>query len=177
QPAGYGSGAPTNNILGGITIGANVASIDNNFGEVTASLSGHVYFDRNSNGVLDVTDTPIVNVQFQLTGTNGAGTVLSGVTATSDVNGDFTFSNLLAPNASGYILTEAQPAAYRDGQMTAGTAGGTLNPANFRITGILFAGGATVTGYNFAELGTAIGGTVYRDANRDGVKQAGEVGL
>ncbi len=50
-------------------------------------------------------------------------------TTTTDAAGAFTFNDLLAPNASGYTLTETQPTAYANGQVNVGSAGGTASQA------------------------------------------------
>ena len=174
RPAGYGT-APTTPLTG-ITIPAAGSSTGNNFGNPTAKLSGAVFFDRNANGVTDGTDSPISAVTLVLTGTDAAGTAVS-LTTTTDASGNFTFDDILAPNATGYTLTETQPTAYANGAITAGTAGGSVTqPAN-RIGTISLAAGTVSTGYLFAELGTAISGTVYRDTNRNGVKDTGDIGL
>lgn len=176
QPLGYGSSSPANNIIGAITIAANGDSAGHNFGEVSGALSGKVFFDRDNDGVVDVSDTPLNNVELRLAGTNAAGGAVN-LTVFTNASGDFIFTNLLAPNASRYTLTQIQPTAYVTGLITAGTAGGTPNQSGNTVTAITFAGGTLATDYLFAELGTPIGGVVYRDANRDSVKQVGEVGL
>ncbi|MFL6601576.1 MAG: SdrD B-like domain-containing protein [Steroidobacteraceae bacterium] len=173
-PAGYGA-APTNPLTG-ITIPAAGSSSGNNFGNPTARLAGGVFFDRNGNGVSDGTDSPIAAVTLALSGTSAANIAVS-LTTITDASGNFSFDDILAPNATGYTLTETQPTAYANGAITAGTAGGTVTqPAN-RVSAISFTGGTVSGGYLFAELGTVISGTVYRDANRNGVKDSGDTGL
>ena len=173
-PAGFGNSTPLT--IGSITISANGTSTGNNFGDTTGAITGSVFFDRNSNGANDGTDSPIAGVTFTLTGTTAAGGSVN-LSVASDASGNFAFNDLVAPNATGYILTETQPTAYANGQITAGTAGGTVTQAANKVSAIALAAGTVATGYRFAELGTVISGTVYRDANRNGAKDSGDVGL
>jgi uncharacterized repeat protein (TIGR01451 family) len=173
-PAGFGNSTPL--AIGSITIAANGASTGHNFGDSTGAVTGSVFFDRNANGVNDGSDTPIAGVTFKLTGTTAGGSSVNQ-SVTSDGSGNFAFNDLIAPNGSGYTLTETQPTAYANGQITAGTAGGTATQATNKVSAIALTAGTVVTGYGFAELGTVISGTVYRDANRNGAKDSGDVGL
>ncbi|MFO1467451.1 MAG: SdrD B-like domain-containing protein, partial [Steroidobacteraceae bacterium] len=174
QPTGFGSSTP--NSLSGITVAAAGSSSGHDFGDTTSQLSGNVFLDRNANGLSDGTDTPIAGVSFTLTGTDAQGAAVS-LTASSDASGNVVFDDLVAPDASGYTLTETQPAAYSNGQVTAGTAGGAASQAQNRVTGIALAAGTTAGSYLFAELGTPITGTVYRDSNRNGTQDIGEPGI
>jgi len=174
QPTGFGSSTP--NSLAGIALAAAGSSTGNNFGDTTAQLSANVFFDRNANGVSDGSDTPIAGVAFTLTGTDARGAAVS-LNASSDPSGNVVFDDLVAPNASGYTLTETQPTAYGNGQITAGSAGGTVAQAQNRISGIALGAGATAGGYRFAEVGTGITGTVYRDTNRNGTLDPADVGI
>ncbi len=174
QPTGFGSSTP--NTLSGIVIAANATSNGYNFGDSTAQIAGNVFFDRNANGLNDGSDTGIVNVTVTLTGTD-ATSVAVNRTTTTDSSGNFSFNDLLAPNGGGYVVTETQPTAYSNGQVTAGTAGGTPNQNSNSINAIALGAGVVATNYRFAELGTVISGTVYRDSNRNGSKDGAEVGL
>ena len=174
QPAGFGSTTPDS--ITNIVLGAGGTSTGHNFGESTGSLAGSVFFDRNGNGTKDGTDSPIAAVTLTLTGTDALGAAVSR-TATTDAAGAFMFADLIAPNGSGYMLTETQPVAYANGQVSAGSAGGTPNQSLNRVTPIGLAAAQNATGYTFAELGTVISGTVYRDSNRDSARNVGEPGL
>src|SRR5208283_447375 len=68
-------GVPVNGTVSGDTIssvafvgGANLVSY--NFGEVTGSLTGVVYFDANNDGHYDSGDAPLGSVPVTLTGTD-----------------------------------------------------------------------------------------------------------
>ncbi|MFO1502612.1 MAG: SdrD B-like domain-containing protein [Steroidobacteraceae bacterium] len=174
QPAGFGSSTP--NTISGLVLPAAGTLTGNDFGDTSSALAGTVFFDRNANGANDGSDTPIAGVVLTLTGTDAAGAAVN-TTATTDAGGAFSFNDIKAPNGAGYTLTETQPTAYRNGAITAGSAGGTVTLAANRVSAIALPVGTSATGYLFAELGTPISGTVYRDANRNGAKDTGEPGI
>jgi uncharacterized repeat protein (TIGR01451 family) len=174
QPTGYGSTTP--NTISGVVISAAGTTDNHDFGDSTAALTGTVFFDRNANAANDGSDIGIAGVTLTLTGTSAGGSAVN-LTTTTNASGAFSFDDLVAPNASGYTLTETQPTAYANGQITAGTAGGSSNQSLNRITAIALASGTVANGYLLAELGTPISGTVYRDANRNGVDEPAEPGI
>ncbi len=118
QPSGFGSTTPDS--IANIALAAGSSSSGHNFGESTGSLSGSVFFDRNGNGANDGTDSPIASVTVTLTGTDAQGANVNRTT-TTDATGAFTFTDLLAPNGTGYTLTETQPTAYANGQVNVGS--------------------------------------------------------
>jgi uncharacterized repeat protein (TIGR01451 family) len=134
----------------------------------TASLAGSVYNDLNGNGQRDGNESGIAGVTVTLTGTDVAGNSVN-LTATTDPNGDYSFTSLAAGT---YTLTEAQPAPYADGQDRVGTANGTLG--NDQVSGVALTAGQVATGYTFGERApNSIAGFVYRDFNLDGVRTTG----
>jgi uncharacterized repeat protein (TIGR01451 family) len=194
QPSQYGSSTP--NILPITRSGnGNVTNVD--FGETPARLGGRVYQDTNGNGTLDGSETGIPNVTVTLTGTDAGGNPVS-LTATTGPDGTYTFTNVPAPNATGYTITEDQstvPAVLANGTSNPGTitpnggaaaTRGTANNANSQITGITWTPPAAVAtaphavgaNYNFGEVQTAgISGTVVRDTDRNGTQNGGETGI
>ncbi|QEL14097.1 DUF11 domain-containing protein [Limnoglobus roseus] len=144
------------------------------------TLGGSVYTDLNGNGVRDAGEPGIAGVTVRLSGTNVFGspvvdpaTGLAYYEATTDANGQYTFTNVFPGT---YTITELQPAAYTDGGEAAGTLGGTVT--DDRVSGIVVGVGSTGTGYNFGEnRPSSISGTVYRDDNANGVQNAGEPGI
>ncbi|SEB05267.1 SdrD B-like domain-containing protein [Marinobacterium iners] len=118
-----GGNIATNDVISDITLPANTDATEYNFGElrdlgtgtVTASISGHVYHDRNNNGVFDTDEAPIAGVTVRLEG-NGNGDVR---TTTTNTSGYYAFSGL-EPGVE-YTVTEEQPSGWVDGRETAGS--------------------------------------------------------
>jgi len=73
-----------------------------------SSITGTVYNDLNNDGIKAITEVGIVNVTVNLTGTDYLGTNVS-LTAITNTNGQYSFTNLRASNAQGYLITETQP--------------------------------------------------------------------
>ena len=65
----------------------------------------------------------------------------------TDASGNYTFDNLAAGK---YMVMEKQPAGFRDGTDTAGSAGGTLRGRDL-MAQIQLTACTTATGYNFGE--------------------------
>ena len=144
------------------------------FGETGTGLSGQVYVDLNNNGVRDGTEPPIKNVTVKLDGTDALGHPVH-VSTTTDASGQYAFLSVPGADASGYTLTETQPATWGEGQTTAGTLGGTVNGDVISAIPL----GATQFGgsYNFGEVGGSLAGHVYLDSNNNGVMDANEAPL
>jgi len=142
QPAAYGSSTPNNVAVAVPTGGTGVAD----FGEITGSISGAVYHDRDHDGVIDAGEAPLGGVTVTLTGTEVTGAAVNR-TLTTLGDGTYTFNGLAAGT---YTLIETQAAGYVDGRETLGNVGGdpTLND---RISGIGLGAGANATGYLFGE--------------------------
>jgi len=168
--AGTAGGTVGNDIISGIVLNATTTATDYDFGEIGGSLAGTVYNDINNNGIDEAAEPGIPNATVTLTGADINGNPINLVTTTA-ADGSYSFSNLPMPNASGYTITETQPAGWVDGQDALGTLGGTLG--NDVFSGILFpTPGAAGTGYNFGEIeGTAgiaqVSGKVWLDSNHD----------
>ena len=140
-----------------------------------SALTGVVYGDADASGSLTGGDVALVGETVALTGQTIFGENIS-ITATSGAGGVYSFTNL-APGT--YTLTETQPAGYLDGAETVGTTfGGTANAAlgsNTISTLTITAGNNSGSGYNFGEvLASSLSGTVYSDANNNGVVNGGE---
>ncbi len=183
QPAGFldgkdtagttGGTTSTNDVIGGIALGAGINGANNNFGELLpSSLSGFVFSDANNDGVKQAGEAGILGASVTLTGTDDLGNPIT-TTATTAMDGSYTFAGL---RPGTYTLNESQPTGYLDGNDTAGTLGGTVS--NDQIAGITLAQGTSGTGYTFGELlpGT-LSGRVYNDANNDGQSQLSESGI
>jgi hypothetical protein len=95
-----------------------------------SSLSGFVYFDANLSGVRDAGDSGLAGIVMQLQGTDENGNTVV-LTATTDANGFYQFTNLRAGSYSIFRTTDPTgptPAGgnYLDGSNTAGSLGGTV---------------------------------------------------
>ncbi len=110
-----------------------------------ASLGGQVFVDGNNNGTRDSGEPALGLARIDLQGT-GTGNASFAVSATSDVNGAFTFSQLLPGT---YRMTAGSVAGYTDGTNTAGSAGGVVS-TNV-ISDITITAGTNATGYRFAK--------------------------
>ncbi|NJM41639.1 MAG: hypothetical protein HC853_13210 [Anaerolineae bacterium] len=167
QPNGYGSSTP--NTLSNVAVP--IGGLNNqNFGETLASLAGTVYRDDNNSRTQEGVEPGIGGVSVTLTGQDVNGNAITQ-TATTDASGNYTFTNLLAGT---YTVRETQPSSYNDGLDSVGSAGGTLG--NDVVSAIGLPGGVDATDYDFGELGSNISGVVWRDGDRDGVLDGGELG-
>lgn len=148
-----------------------------NFGELSpASIAGSVFRDANNNAFRDTQETGIEGVTVTLAGIDDRG---QGVTrtATTDSNGDYTFTNL---RPGTYTIVETHPAAFLDGQESAGDSGGTVG--NDQVSNITLRPGDSRTGVTFGEIDpvfqpSSLAGIVFRDLNDNGVQDAGETGI
>jgi hypothetical protein len=174
QPAGYGDAAENGNNRGLVTVGTGVPP-KVNFGEREGSLSGAVYDDANANSRRDAGEPAIAGVTVALTGTDSNGQAVSR-TAVSGRDGTFSFANLAGGT---YRLTETQPTAYQDSGDTPGSAGGSALPIpGDVISGIALGVAQDATGYLFGEHGPGaeLSGSVWFDADHDGVRDPNEIG-
>ena len=184
QPASHldgqdttGTGAASGSLAGNdgfaVSLAAGDTGVDFNFGEVLpVTVSGLVYFDANTSTTKDAGDTPLGGVTIKLTGTDDLGGSVSLTTVTA-ADGTFSFGGVTPLRPGSYTLTEAQPTGYNQGTNAAGSAGGSLATQD-AIGAFTLTPGTNAAGYLFGETGSDISGTVYLDANKDGVLQPGE---
>jgi uncharacterized repeat protein (TIGR01451 family) len=146
-----------------------------------ASIAGAVHADDNRDGVQQAGEA-IANATVTLSGTDSFGNAIPARMATTDANGAYRFEGL--PPGT-YQLVETQPAGVFDYREVAGSAGGVVDNGVFDsaagangITGVSLAAGTAATGYVFQEVhGASLEGTVFRDANNDGVQNGAETGV
>ncbi len=163
------------NIFSAIVINADDDAVNYNFGELlTSSVAGSVFNDVNNDGSQDAGETGLASVTIVLTGTDYLGNPVS-ITETTDVNGDYLFDNLPPSDATGYTITETQPANYQDGTITPGTLGGTAG-TNV-ITAIVVGSAETGSDYLFAERSATLTGFVYVDKDDSATQDGGEPGI
>lgn len=111
-----------------------------------ASISGTVFVDLNDNGVFDSNEQPIAGVVLTLTGTDINANLVS-LTTFTDVNGNYSFTNLVPGT---YQVTESQPAFFPDGQDNATFPGATVG--SDVISTIVLGAGDEALANNFGEL-------------------------
>ncbi len=133
----------------------------------TATISGRVYFDANQDGTLADNDTLLANVDITLTGKNIFGTDIN-LTTQTNAQGEYTFANLFASNASGYTITQTQPALYKDGVERNSSGAITGSDLTDTVTVVLTTNNEFV---DFTEQNpdtASVSGRVYFDENQDG---------
>ena len=180
-PAGYTqsfppSGADCSGHGGGVGYSITLASGDtdsgNDFGNFqNATKSGTKFVDTNGNGARDTGEPGLAGVQIHLFGTDGRGNTVH-VHATTDANGAYSFS--VAPGS--YTVCETVPTGYTQSFPTSGANcaahGGGLGYA------ITLTSGQTDSDNDFGNFQNAtVSGMKFKDADADGVKDAGEPGL
>ena len=95
QPLAYGNGTPNTINLANVPA---TGSSNNNFGELTGSLSGRVFLDALNNATFEAPDSGIANQCIRLTGTDYG---LDGVLGGTGVNADSSVTFSTRTNASG----------------------------------------------------------------------------
>ncbi|SEN16681.1 conserved repeat domain-containing protein [Luteibacter sp. UNCMF331Sha3.1] len=158
-----------NDHIGSIALAAGESGAGYDFGELGQGLMGFVYVDANENGVRDSGEAGIAGVTVTVTNTAGG----ASETAVTDASGAYAFSNLPAGT---YRIAETQPPQYLDGAEQVGSLGGT-HAANDVFDGIVLGVSQVGTNYNFGELTARLAGSVFVDADNDGIRDAGEPGL
>lgn len=176
QPAGYFDGkdaaGPAGGTVGadtvaGIVLGSGASAAGYTFGERSpVSIQGTVFSDLNGDGIIQTGEDGVAGVAIDLQDSGGA-TVGSTTTGAS---GAWSFTGI-APGVYSIHKTLPAGAQYVDGAVVVGTAGGTAQGS--AITGIDLQ--QVATGYAFAEIPlSVIRGSVWHDADDDGVRDAGE---
>jgi predicted secreted protein len=141
-----------------ISIVSGTSSAGNNFGNFqTGTISGTSYDDANGNGVKDGGEPGLPNWRIRL--------AKSGVQVDSvltDASGNYSFGGL---TVGSYSVSEQLQAGWIQ----------TSSPATFSVSVV---SGTVSANDNFGDFRTGtISGTAYNDASRDGIKDAGELGL
>ena len=172
QPGAWGDGAdqlgtgPTapgttgNDVFSAIGLGVAQDGIAYDFGELGATISGHVTIDADSDGVRATSDAPIGGVKITLSGTDVNGNPVLVTTNTAS-DGTYSFGNVAAGT---YTITETQPTGY--GSSTTNS-----------LASVAVAGGSTTINQDFGDTTSTIGGNVYVDRSNDGIQQAAEQGI
>jgi uncharacterized repeat protein (TIGR01451 family) len=169
-PRGTANPGGVNDRIGDIVLASEEVGIDYNFGELGGQIAGWVYVDGNNDGVRQPGEPGIPNVTLTLTGRSASGLAVNA-TVVTDATGRYVFTGLLPADAAGYTLRETQPVTYADGLDAVGTLEGVRSGTlgNDVIGAIAYAGG-NGDDYNFGERGASLAGTVYNDANGNGMR-------
>ncbi|MEK8049354.1 SdrD B-like domain-containing protein [Ideonella sp. DXS22W] len=156
------------------------AATANNFGEIpsNSAITGRVWLDSDNNGTADAGETGIAGVTLTLTGTDTTGQAVTRST-TTDALGNYRFE-ALTPGT--YTVTEpTQPTSTVDGQVRAGSTGGTATAKGSTpsVISAIALGVAQVSSANdFGEvLAGHIAGRVWGDSNDNGAIDSVESGI
>ncbi len=166
----------------GIALPAGTDATDYRFGELLpVAISGTVFIDLNNNGVQNLPgDAGLPGVAIVITGTDDTGAAVTRNLSTA-ADGSYGVADL---RPGTYTVTEpTQPTGTSNGLTVPGSAGGSATPPATlpsSIAGIVLAtSGASSTANNFAELAnnSSIAGTVWLDANNNGLIDGSEAGI
>ncbi|WAC62203.1 SpaA isopeptide-forming pilin-related protein [Pseudoxanthomonas sp. SL93] len=154
-----------------------------------SSLEGVVFEDRDRAGANGGTrqsaaaEPAIAGVTVTLTGTDAYGNAVNR-TATTAADGTYRFDNLSPANASGYTLTQTQPAGYVNSPSAPPTTGGSepsvggtysAGSPNSVIAAIPVGANDTGVRYNFPEVRRpSLSGFVYIDGNFSNVREGSD---
>ena len=171
QPTNYGSSSP--NIISGLIVPP-TGLTGVNFGETLGAITGTVYSDANNNGVQDSGESGIVGVTITVTGKDAANNAVLR-TAVTLADGSYAITDLLPSDATGYTVTETQPALWLDGRDDSSVHG---SIANDTVTGVVLAVGEQTPVGRFGELApVGVGDRVWDDLNGNGIQDSGENGI
>ncbi|MFT6407532.1 MAG: hypothetical protein ACJAQ6_000944, partial [Arenicella sp.] len=150
-----------------LTLPSGISNVDQDFGYVVrSSIAGTVWLDEDLDGILDVEETGITQVQVELV---RDGVVIA--TTVSDANGQYVFPNVIPGNYTVNIVDLSVPAGL---QNTAGRKG--VDPRSITVPP-----GTEVTDVDFGYIPNnntgAIGDRVWLDADQDGIQDPGEAGI
>jgi hypothetical protein len=146
----------------------------NDFGNFqNGTKSGTKFEDLNANGVRDLTEPGVANVQIHLFGTDGRGNLVH-LHALTDVNGAYSIS---APPGS-YTACETVPAGYTQSYPTTGPSCAGHTGASGIGWAVTLTSGSLDSGNDFGNFRPAtISGMKFKDADASGTKQSTEIGL
>lgn len=164
-PAGYRLSTPSTGVYQ-IVLSANETSTGNDFGTTTKStISGNYWGDENGDGIWNVEDEDGQEGKWMYLDIDLDGTLDVGEpTAVTDAGGYYAFFNL---NAGTYrVRRDGLPAGYRISSAPSGYFDVPVGTA------------AVAAGVDFGTTSRAlITGTIFNDANNNGIRDTGESGL
>lgn len=168
-------GAPTDE--GGVDLTVATSNLNQDFGYRDTSnpnsVSGTIWRDTDADGLLEVAETGRFNgVTVVLRDANG--NIIAATT--TDVNGDYSFTNL--PNGS-YTVDVSDDANLLNGYWKSSGAASTDNNSQSDPLSVTLSGSTSIT---YADFGyyrdpAVIGNFVWNDADGDGIQDGGEAGI
>ncbi len=171
--AGNLGGQSAPGVVTAIQVRPGNTGVDYLFGQVSAGgISGTVYNDLNGNNQQDSGELGLPGQTVSLSGNGTMGSTQT--TAVTDSMGDYLFGNLLPgtyalANPSGLWVAESAHA---------GQLGGVVASSLEQITQVVLNSGAVGENYLFGKVAkSSISGTVYIDANKNGLRDPNEPGL
>jgi large repetitive protein len=157
-----------------VTVAAGDASVNNDFAELGASISGQTFLDSDNANGRNNSEPAISGVTVNLIDASG----LVVATKQTGSDGSYLFENLPAGN---YRVEEVQPTTYVDGKEYpgTGTAGSTSTSPTNDVIAVNLTAGAVSSQNDFGERPIpaptgSVSGYVYGDANNDGLKAVAE---
>ncbi|NOQ77683.1 MAG: DUF11 domain-containing protein [Methylococcaceae bacterium] len=139
-----------------------------------SSIAGTVYSDFNDSGVQDVGESGISSVSLRLRGKDLYNNDVD-TTVTTNASGAYLFDNLAPSNASGYRVTEIQPAYFTDGLESVVNVVKVGSRTSDEHASISLLADTALVDYDFGEIPQpGISGLVWGDTNDDGVLDADE---
>ncbi|TWU60273.1 Serine-aspartate repeat-containing protein D precursor [Rubripirellula tenax] len=146
-------------------------------------LSGTVWVDNNLDSIRQAGERVLPGVEVALWMKHATGVYVdSGLRATTDASGKYMFPKSLGLKPGTYRVVETQPdGLYSVAAIPGRVAGASIGTAESKdiLTGIdILLGDTSAVDYDFAEAEPAsISGVVYIDANNNGKRDNGEVGI
>ncbi|MFD2572633.1 SdrD B-like domain-containing protein, partial [Spirosoma soli] len=158
--------------------GENNHSYDIGFIRAPATIGDFVFEDLNRNGIQDTGEPGLAGVTVQLLDANG-NPVAGVASVTTTATGFYSFTGLTP--ATPYIIAFTQPTGYTATLADQGAndaIDSDVNPTTGRTISYTVASGASLTTVDAGFYRSAsIGDRVFVDANRNGIQDAGELGL
>jgi hypothetical protein len=157
-----------------ITLASGEVDSGNDFGNFqNGTKSGTKFEDLNANGIRDLGEPGVANVQIHLFGTDGRGNPIHNH-ALTDSNGAYSIS---APPGS-YTACETVPTGYTQSFPTSGPSCAGHTGASGIGWAVTLTSGLLDSGNDFGNFRPAtISGTKFKDADAGGDKDSGEIGL
>ncbi len=140
---------------------------------VPVSVSGHVFLDKNADGVQQAGDTNLAGVTVQLE--DGSGNPIAGKVATTDANGAYSFTGLVPGSYEVKVTPPAADPIFSPVGTNANPAVDSIVNAGGSTTPVTLTSGQSATNQNAGVYAPgSLSGHVWLDQNGDGVQQAGD---